>query len=110
MLSQVLHCFQQLPVAESRTAGKELGAEGLLSSQEVAWQYGGDTTTRCTSCLLGRLWSSQGLPSTMPHGMAERPHGVDFSLLAGAVPVVYNQCAIVGCCCAMSWSVWCCTD
>ena len=27
---------------------------------------------------LGRLWSVQGLPSTMPHSMVEQPHGVDF--------------------------------
>ena len=28
---------------------------------------------------LGRLRSIQGLPSIMPHGMIDTPHGVDFS-------------------------------
>lgn len=28
----------------------------------------------------GRLQSVEGLPSTMPHNMAELPHGIDFSL------------------------------
>ena len=31
---------------------------------------------------LGRRWSIQGLPSIMPHGMIETPHGVDFSFLS----------------------------
>ena len=30
--------------------------------------------------VLGRLWSVQGPPSIMPHGMVERPHDVEFSL------------------------------
>ena len=32
-------------------------------------------------CKMGRLRSIQGLPSAMPHGMAETPHGIEFSVL-----------------------------
>ena len=35
---------------------------------------------------LGRLWSVQGLPSIMPHGIVEAPHGVDFSQSTGRHP------------------------
>ena len=31
----------------------------------------------------GRLWSIQGLPSAMPHGVAEAAHSRDFSFLSG---------------------------
>ena len=37
---------------------------------------------------LGRLWSIQGLPSTMPHGMVETLHGADFSFLSGKLRLI----------------------
>ena len=42
---------------------------------------------------MGRLWSIQGLPLTMPHGMVKTPHGVDLAFLFFTFLDLYMLCS-----------------
>ena len=46
---------------------------------------------------LGRLRSIQGLPSIMPHGMIDTPHGVDFSFSFYGHLAMIKAAAVAGC-------------
>ena len=72
-------------VAEHTTCQTRIASAVLCKARRQNVSVSSALASRC-SPETGRLWSIQGLPSVMPHGMVETPHGVDF-------PVCSSRCS-----------------